>query len=148
MVKNLPAMRETQVQSLGWEDLLEKGMAIHSSILAWRILWTEAMGSVHGVAESDTTEQLTLSVFFFKAKSKDFFFKASLGFLNILLTMLISPSLVSLFPTMFFKMQLLFTISPFLIYLHILYTCCSSNSKFKVLSDDLCMYRQLTWNVQ
>ena len=106
------------------------------------------MGSVHGVAESDTTEQLTLSVFFFKAKSKDFFFKASLGFLNILLTMLISPSLVSLFPTMFFKMQLLFTISPFLIYLHILYTCCSSNSKFKVLSDDLCMYRQLTWNVQ
>ena len=34
-------MRETQVQSLGWEDPLEKGMAIHSSILAWRILWTE-----------------------------------------------------------------------------------------------------------
>ena len=74
MVKNLPAMRETQVQSLGWEDPLEKGMAIHSSILAWRILWTAAMGSVHGVAESDTTDQLTLSVFFFKAKSKDFFF--------------------------------------------------------------------------
>ena len=36
-IKNLPAMWETQVQSLGWEDLLEKGMAIHSSILAWRI---------------------------------------------------------------------------------------------------------------
>ena len=36
IVKNLPAMQETQVQSLGWEDLLEKGMAIHSSILAWR----------------------------------------------------------------------------------------------------------------
>jgi len=37
LVKNLPAMRETWVQSLGWEDLLEKGMATHSSILAWRI---------------------------------------------------------------------------------------------------------------
>ena len=41
MVKNLPAMQETQVRSLGWEDPLEKGMAIHSSILAWRIPWTE-----------------------------------------------------------------------------------------------------------
>ena len=40
-VKNLPAMQETQVHSLGWEDPLEKGMAIHSSILAWRILSTE-----------------------------------------------------------------------------------------------------------
>ena len=41
MVKNLPAMQETQVQYLGWEDPLEKGMATHSNILAWRILWTE-----------------------------------------------------------------------------------------------------------
>jgi len=41
MVKNLPAMWETQVQSLGWEDPLKKEMAIHSSILAWRISWTE-----------------------------------------------------------------------------------------------------------
>ena len=40
MVKNLPAMRETWVQSLGWEDPLEKGKATHSSILAWRIPWT------------------------------------------------------------------------------------------------------------
>ena len=39
--KNLPAMRETWVQSLGWEDPLEKGTASHSSILAWRIPWTE-----------------------------------------------------------------------------------------------------------
>ena len=38
--KDLPAMQETQVQSLGWEDPLEKGMATHSIILAWRILWT------------------------------------------------------------------------------------------------------------
>ena len=41
MVKNLPAMQETWVQSLGWEDPLEKGMATHSNILAWRIPWTE-----------------------------------------------------------------------------------------------------------
>ena len=41
MVKNLPATQKTRVQSLGWEDPLEKGMAIHSSILAWRIPWTE-----------------------------------------------------------------------------------------------------------
>ena len=40
-VKSLPAMRETQVQSLGWEDPLEKEMATHFSILAWRIPWTE-----------------------------------------------------------------------------------------------------------
>ena len=44
MVKNLPAMQETQVQSLGWEDPLEKGMATHFSILAWRIPWTEEPG--------------------------------------------------------------------------------------------------------
>ena len=43
-VKCLPPMRETQVQSLGWEDPLEKEMAIRSSILAWRIPWTEEPG--------------------------------------------------------------------------------------------------------
>ena len=41
MVKNLPATQETWVRSLGWENPLEKGTATHSSILAWRILWTE-----------------------------------------------------------------------------------------------------------
>ena len=40
LVKNLPAMQDTWVQSLGWEDPLEKGMATHTSILAWRIPWT------------------------------------------------------------------------------------------------------------
>ena len=54
MVKDLPAMQETQIQSLGWEDLLEKGMAIHFSILAWRIPQTEEPGrlqfiKLHGV---------------------------------------------------------------------------------------------------
>ena len=57
MIKNLPAMRETQVQSLGWEDPLEKGMATHSSILAWGIPWTEDPGrSSWGHKESDTTK--------------------------------------------------------------------------------------------
>ena len=46
MIKNLPAMRETQVQSLGWEDHLEEGMATYSSILAWRIPWTEETGGL------------------------------------------------------------------------------------------------------
>ena len=44
MVKNLPSMQGTWVRSLGWEDPLEKGMATHSSILAWRIPWTEEPG--------------------------------------------------------------------------------------------------------
>ena len=44
--KTLPAMQKTWVQSLGWEDPLEKGMATHSSILAWRIPWTEAIQSM------------------------------------------------------------------------------------------------------
>ena len=46
MVKNLPAMQETQVQPLGWEDTLEKEMTTHSSILAWRIPWTEEPGGI------------------------------------------------------------------------------------------------------
>ena len=49
MVKNPPAMQETQVQSLGWEDPLEKGMGTHSSILAWRIPWTEEPGGLQSV---------------------------------------------------------------------------------------------------
>ena len=44
MVKSLPAMQETRSQSLGWEDLLEKEMATHSSILAWKISWMEECG--------------------------------------------------------------------------------------------------------
>ena len=48
-VKNPPAMEETQVLSLGWEDLLEKGMAIHSSILAWKIPWIEEPGRLQSM---------------------------------------------------------------------------------------------------
>ena len=46
MVKNLPAMQETQVRFPGWEDLLEKEMVMHSSILAWRSSWTEEPGGL------------------------------------------------------------------------------------------------------
>ena len=49
MVKNLPAIGETWVQSLGWEDLLEEGMASHSSILAWRISRTEKPGGLQSM---------------------------------------------------------------------------------------------------
>ena len=48
-VKNLPAMWETWVRSLDWEDPLEKGMATHSSILAWRIPWTEKPGGLQSM---------------------------------------------------------------------------------------------------
>ena len=53
LVKTLSVMQETWVRSLGWEDLLEKKMATHSSILVWRIPWTEEPGGlVHGVTKS------------------------------------------------------------------------------------------------
>ena len=58
IVKNLPGMQKTRVWSLGWEDLLEKEMATHSSILAWRVLWTEEPGRLH--KESDTIENITM----------------------------------------------------------------------------------------
>ena len=49
MVNSLPAMQETQVQSLGWEDPLEKEMTTHSSSLAWKIPWTEEPGGLQSM---------------------------------------------------------------------------------------------------
>ena len=62
MVKNLPAMQETQVLSLGWEDPLEKGMATYSGILVWRIPWAEAPSRLQsrGHKESARNELLSL----------------------------------------------------------------------------------------
>ena len=59
-LKRLPAMRETWVRSLVWEDPLEEEMATHSSILAWRIPWTEELGGLQSTSrkESDTTKRL------------------------------------------------------------------------------------------
>ena len=62
MVKHLTAMQKTRVRSLGREDPLEKEMATHSSILAWKIPWTEESGRLYspwGHKESDMTERLT-----------------------------------------------------------------------------------------
>ena len=58
MVKNLPAVWETQVPSLGWENPLEEGLATHSSILAWRIPWTEELGGLQS-----TGSQRELAIF-------------------------------------------------------------------------------------
>ena len=66
MVKNLPAMQETHIRSLGQEDPLEKGMATHSSILDWEIPWTEEPGGLQswGCKESDTTEQISTYTYY------------------------------------------------------------------------------------
>ena len=56
MVQNLPAVQETQVQSLGWEGPLEKEMAAHSSIPAWRIPWTEEPGGLQSMGSPRVTD--------------------------------------------------------------------------------------------
>ena len=56
MVQNLPAMWETQIRSLGWVDPLEKEMATHSSILAWRIPWTEKLGGLPSMGLQSQTQ--------------------------------------------------------------------------------------------
>ena len=65
MVKNLPAMWETGVQSLGWEDSLEKEMATHCSILSWDITWTEEPGGLQSMGSKELymTEKLTLLMY-------------------------------------------------------------------------------------
>ena len=63
MVKNPPTIQETWIRSLGWEDLQEKGTAMHSSILTWRIPWTEETDRLYSPwdhKESDTTEEISL----------------------------------------------------------------------------------------
>ena len=57
--KNLPAVQETRVRSLGWEDPLEKEMATHSSILAWKIPWTEECGGLYSTSGSKSGTQLS-----------------------------------------------------------------------------------------
>ena len=64
MVKNLPAEHETQLQSLGQDDTMEKEMATHSDILAWQTTGRSKQGTDHEVAESDTTEQLNSLVLY------------------------------------------------------------------------------------
>ena len=63
LVKKLPAMLETSVQFLGWEDPLEKEMATHSSILAWKIPWTEEPGRLQSIGRKSWTQFSNLSFF-------------------------------------------------------------------------------------
>ena len=65
MVRSLPAMRETQVQSLGQEDPLEKEMATHSSILAWRIPWTEEPGGLQSMGSQRVGHDRVANTFLF-----------------------------------------------------------------------------------
>ena len=62
MVKNLPAVHETWLQSLGWEDPLEEEMATHSSILSWRIPWTEEPGWLHSVGSQRVGHKLVTNI--------------------------------------------------------------------------------------
>ena len=71
MVKNLPAMQETEVPSLGWKDPLEKEMAIHSSILAWRIPWTIGAWWDHPWDHKETRLSDFTFTFHFHALEKD-----------------------------------------------------------------------------
>ena len=70
MVKNLPAMQETPDQSLGWKDLLEKGMAIHSSILAWRIPWTQEPGGLQSMGLQRVGHDWVTNTFTFKEEER------------------------------------------------------------------------------
>ena len=70
MVKNLPAMWETWVQSLGWEDAQEKGMATHSSIPAWRISWTEEPGGLQSMGPQSQTRLTNTFTFSFNPHYK------------------------------------------------------------------------------
>ena len=65
MVKNLPAMQETWVQSLGQKDPLEKGMATHSSVLAWRITWTEESVRLQSMGSQIVGNDLTTNASLF-----------------------------------------------------------------------------------
>ena len=66
MAQNLPAMQETRVKSLGQEDSLEKGMAIHSSILAWRISWTEKPGRLQSMGSQRVGHDRVTNIFTLK----------------------------------------------------------------------------------
>ena len=79
-LKHLPAMWETWVRSLGQEDPLEKEMATHSSILAWRIPWTEELGGLQsmGRKELDTTERLQFHFHFGNAALINYLMEAKI----------------------------------------------------------------------
>ena len=66
MVKNLPGMQETWVRSLDWDDLLEKGMATHPRILAWRIPWTKKAGRLQPMGSQRVRQNSVTNTFTFQ----------------------------------------------------------------------------------
>ena len=94
MVKNLPAMQETWVRSLGLEEPLEKEMATHSSILAWRIPWTEEPGGLQSMESQKSrtrlSDQTTATFFFYRYKKKATLTHSAITTLEI--KSLLSPS--------------------------------------------------------
>ena len=72
MIKKIPAMWETWVRFLGWEDPLEKGKATHSSILAWRIPWTEEPGGLQSVGSQRVRHNWATFIFIFLPNNEDF----------------------------------------------------------------------------
>ena len=71
MIKNLPEMQETQIWSLGWEDPLEKGMAIYSSTLAWRIPWTVEPGRLQSTGSRRVGQDWVTNIWIFPGSSDD-----------------------------------------------------------------------------
>ena len=94
-LKRLPAMQETWVPSLGQEDPLQKGMAIHSRILAWRIPWTKEPSRLQPMRSQRVghTEQLTLSLFF-TSQLKKFFINDIEYFISTCLSLIVSIALL------------------------------------------------------
>ena len=82
MVKNLPAMQSTQVQSLGWEDPLEKEMATHSSILAWEIPWTEEPGGLQSMGSQWVRHNWVTNAFTFLMNIACYYYSEMKGMLN------------------------------------------------------------------
>ena len=105
-IKHLPAMRETQVQSLGWEDPLEKEIAAHSSILAWEIPWTQEPGGLQSTGSQRVGHEhsfmclLAISM----SSSVQCFFMSFLYFLIVLLLWSFESSLYSLDTNSLFDM--------------------------------------------
>ena len=117
MVKSLPAMWETQVQSLCWEDPLEKGMATHSSILAWEIPWIEKPGGL----KSTRSQKDATNLNFLPQPTR--------------LCMTCHVPSVSSFPSSCLSLTVLQTHGP---------PCCSSHTPGRVLPQGLCMSCSLT----
>ena len=92
MVKNLPAVQETPVQSLGWKNPLEKEMTIHSSVLAWRITWTREPGGLQSMELPRVGHDCVTNTFNFKL-----FLEKRLYYLSLKITKLVSYERINMY---------------------------------------------------